>query len=186
MNGLGPSSLNISRSFLHCWMPPPMRKFLRCSQFIGRASSRMNWSAAYAKQHPIEYLDIGRVAAQREDIIILRIRGLGRISIARWAPRKTPAGFRIYKALAPGCWFNKVSRPEYETAIRRSAWTPRRRADVGRTAYPRGWQRASLALLGTSAVHRDELVSSTLGGDSGSSRPSASRSPNSYGNPTCP
>ena len=38
----------------------------------------------------------------------------GRISIARWAPRKTPAGFRIYKPLAPGLWFNKVTRPEYE------------------------------------------------------------------------
>lgn len=40
--------------------------------------------------------------------------GLGRISIARWAPRKTPAGFRIYRPLAPGVWFNKVTRPEYE------------------------------------------------------------------------
>ena len=27
--------------------------------------------------------------------------GLGRISIARWALRGTPAGYRIYKALAP-------------------------------------------------------------------------------------
>ena len=27
--------------------------------------------------------------------------GPGRISIARWAPRGTPAGYRIYKALAP-------------------------------------------------------------------------------------
>ena len=41
-------------------------------------------------------------------------QGPGRISIARSAPRKTPAGFRIYKALAPGGWFNSVSRPEYE------------------------------------------------------------------------
>jgi hypothetical protein len=30
--------------------------------------------------------------------------GPGRISIARWAPRGYPAGFRIYKALAPADW----------------------------------------------------------------------------------
>lgn len=40
--------------------------------------------------------------------------GPGRISIARFAPRKTPAGFRIYKPLAPGPWFNSVSKAEYE------------------------------------------------------------------------
>ena len=40
--------------------------------------------------------------------------GAGRISIARFPPRKTPAGFRVYKALAPGAWFNSVSREEYE------------------------------------------------------------------------
>ena len=41
-------------------------------------------------------------------------QGPGRISIARYAPRGTPAGFRVYKPLAPGPWFNKVSKPEYE------------------------------------------------------------------------
>ncbi|GMV18359.1 MAG: hypothetical protein AMXMBFR56_65830 [Polyangiaceae bacterium] len=40
-------------------------------------------------------------------------QGPGRISIARFAPRGTPAGFRIYKALAPGEWFNSVSPEEY-------------------------------------------------------------------------
>jgi hypothetical protein len=30
--------------------------------------------------------------------------GPGRVSIARWAPRDTPAGFRIFKPLAPGDW----------------------------------------------------------------------------------
>jgi hypothetical protein len=39
--------------------------------------------------------------------------GPGRISIARYAPRGTPAGFRIFKALAPGEWFNKVPEAEY-------------------------------------------------------------------------
>lgn len=39
--------------------------------------------------------------------------GLGRISIARWAPRNTPAGYKVFKALAPGDWFNKVTWSEY-------------------------------------------------------------------------
>ena len=39
--------------------------------------------------------------------------GPGRISIARFAPRNTPAGFRIYKPLAPGPWFNSVSEEMY-------------------------------------------------------------------------
>jgi hypothetical protein len=40
--------------------------------------------------------------------------GPGRISIARYAPRHTPAGFRVFSPLAPGRWFNSVSRAEYE------------------------------------------------------------------------
>jgi hypothetical protein len=39
--------------------------------------------------------------------------GPGRISIARFAPRGTPAGFRVYKTLAPGPWFNKVTKSVY-------------------------------------------------------------------------
>ncbi|MBI4291302.1 MAG: DUF488 family protein [Betaproteobacteria bacterium] len=39
--------------------------------------------------------------------------GPGRISIARFAPRNTPAGFKIYKPLAPGPWFNSVSEEMY-------------------------------------------------------------------------
>ncbi len=39
--------------------------------------------------------------------------GPGRISIARYAPRNTPAGFRVFKPLAPGPWFNSVSKTEY-------------------------------------------------------------------------
>jgi hypothetical protein len=39
--------------------------------------------------------------------------GPGRISIARFAPRNTPAGFRIYKPLAPGSWFNSVPEETY-------------------------------------------------------------------------
>lgn len=39
--------------------------------------------------------------------------GPGRISIARYAPRQTPAGYRMYKRLAPGGWFNSVAPEEY-------------------------------------------------------------------------
>jgi hypothetical protein len=41
-------------------------------------------------------------------------QGAGRVSIARFPPRGTPAGFRVYKRLAPGEWFNSVTRDEYE------------------------------------------------------------------------
>lgn len=39
--------------------------------------------------------------------------GPGRISIARFPPRGTPAGFRVYRALAPGPWFKSVPQDEY-------------------------------------------------------------------------
>lgn len=39
--------------------------------------------------------------------------GPGRISIARVPPRGTPAGFRVYRALAPGAWFRSVDEDEY-------------------------------------------------------------------------
>ncbi len=41
--------------------------------------------------------------------------GPGRISIARFPPRGTPAGFRIFRPLAPGPWFNAVDEAEYRT-----------------------------------------------------------------------
>jgi hypothetical protein len=40
-------------------------------------------------------------------------QGPGRISIARYAPRNTPAGYRTFRALAPGEWFNKVTEERY-------------------------------------------------------------------------
>jgi hypothetical protein len=40
--------------------------------------------------------------------------GPGRMSIARYPPRSTPAGFRVYRPLAPGSWFNSVNRQQYE------------------------------------------------------------------------
>lgn len=39
--------------------------------------------------------------------------GAGRISIARYAPRGTPPGFRVFPRLAPGPWFNSVDADEY-------------------------------------------------------------------------
>ena len=39
--------------------------------------------------------------------------GPGRVSIARFPPRGTPAGFRVYRALAPGGWFKSVPEDEY-------------------------------------------------------------------------
>jgi hypothetical protein len=39
--------------------------------------------------------------------------GPGRVAIARFAPRGTPAGFRMYKPLAPGAWFNSVDHDKY-------------------------------------------------------------------------
>ena len=40
--------------------------------------------------------------------------GPGRISIARYAPRGTPAGFRIYQPLNPTAPMLKLDRAEYE------------------------------------------------------------------------
>src|ERR1019366_452407 len=36
-----------------------------------------------------------------------------RIGISRGTPRRLPAGYRIYRALAPGPWFNSVGIEEY-------------------------------------------------------------------------
>jgi hypothetical protein len=54
-----------------------------------------------------------------------RYKGEGRVAISRSSPRNAPAGFKIYRALAPGTWFNKppycddeaVYRERYETEI---------------------------------------------------------------------
>ena len=36
-----------------------------------------------------------------------------RIGISRGVPRRLPAGYRVYRALAPGPWFNSVGIEEY-------------------------------------------------------------------------
>jgi hypothetical protein len=40
-------------------------------------------------------------------------QGPGRISIARFAPRGTPPGYRELRALAPGEWFKTTSQARY-------------------------------------------------------------------------
>lgn len=36
-----------------------------------------------------------------------------RIGISRFVPRGTPAGYRLFKALAPGAWFKDATTREY-------------------------------------------------------------------------
>lgn len=45
-------------------------------------------------------------------------RGPGRVSVARWAPRGTPAGFRVYRPLNPTADMLKLARAEYEPLYR--------------------------------------------------------------------
>jgi hypothetical protein len=39
--------------------------------------------------------------------------GPGRVSIARYAPKFTPAGYETFQALEPGPWFRSVTREKY-------------------------------------------------------------------------
>ncbi len=41
-----------------------------------------------------------------------------RIGISRGVPRRTPAGYRVYRKLAPGPWFNSVGVEEYAERYR--------------------------------------------------------------------
>lgn len=41
--------------------------------------------------------------------------GLGRISIARTAPHRVAAGFKVYRALAPGAWLFDPTYKDYTT-----------------------------------------------------------------------
>lgn len=41
-------------------------------------------------------------------------KGPGLIGISRGVPRRTPAGYRLFKQLAPGSWFNSVDKIRYE------------------------------------------------------------------------
>jgi hypothetical protein len=54
----------------------------------------------------------------------LHYTGPGRISIARFAPRRTPARYRIYRPLAPGPWFNTVDEATYRDLYFREILSP--------------------------------------------------------------
>ena len=41
-----------------------------------------------------------------------------RVGISRGIPRRTPAGYRVYRKLAPGPWFLSVSAQEYDHRYR--------------------------------------------------------------------
>src|ERR1700739_2862254 len=60
-------------------------------------------------------VEAGEDLAIEAAILVSAYTGPDRISIARFAPRGHPAGYRIYSKLAPGPWFNSVS-------LRRCAW----------------------------------------------------------------
>jgi hypothetical protein len=40
-------------------------------------------------------------------------KGPGRVSIARYAPKYTPAGYETYPDLEPGPWFKRVTQEKY-------------------------------------------------------------------------
>lgn len=46
------------------------------------------------------------------------------IGISRSIPRRAPAGCRVYRKLAPGPWFNDVSRTEYGRRFREEILAP--------------------------------------------------------------
>jgi hypothetical protein len=89
--------------------------------------------------------------------------GPGRVSIARWAPRGTPAGFRVYRPLNPTAPMLKMARADYEPLYQAilAKLDPRQVADdlhrLDRSP------RAGSALLGTAALHPVELVPSANG-----------------------
>lgn len=65
--------------------------------------------------------------------------GPGRISVARWPPRGTPAGFRVYRPLNPTADMLERPRAEYEPRYRAilERLDPRRvAADLHRLAEP--------------------------------------------------
>ena len=47
-----------------------------------------------------------------------------RIGISRGAPRRMPAGYKLYKTLAPGPWFNSVGIDEYYSRYRTEILVP--------------------------------------------------------------
>jgi hypothetical protein len=96
--------------------------------------------------------------------------GPGRISIARFPPRGTPAGFRVYRALAPGPWFKSVSEAEYRKryAAQLAAVEPRATHDAlvelaaGEEPVLLCWERKADLAAGRVFCHR-RIVAEWLG-----------------------
>ena len=88
--------------------------------------------------------------------------GLGRISVARFPPRGTPAGFRVYRALAPGPWFKSVPKDEYRRryAAQLAALDPQRVWDELHALAPDAepvllcWERKADLAAGVTFCHR--------------------------------
>jgi hypothetical protein len=88
--------------------------------------------------------------------------GAGRISIARYAPRRYPEGYATYPLLAPGAWFKKVSEAEYRAryATILSSLDPQETWDqlhaLAGAAEPilLCWERSRDCALGTTYCHR--------------------------------
>ena len=88
--------------------------------------------------------------------------GPGRISIARFPPRGTPAGFRVYRALAPGPWFKSVDGDEYRRhyAAQLAALDPRATWDElhalagGAEPVLLCWERKADLVAGRAFCHR--------------------------------
>lgn len=100
--------------------------------------------------------------------------GPGRISIARFPPRGTPAGFRVYRALAPGPWFKSVPEDEYRRryAAQLAALDPKKTftalTELADDAEPvlLCWERKADLAAGKVFCHRRivaEWFSATLG-----------------------
>ena len=88
--------------------------------------------------------------------------GLGRISIARFPPRGTPAGFRVYRALAPGPWFKSVDQAEYRRRYGaqlaaldpQSVWDTLHSLSAGAEPVLLCWERKADLAAGRTFCHR--------------------------------
>jgi hypothetical protein len=88
--------------------------------------------------------------------------GPGRVSIARRAPRDHPAGYRVFKTLAPGAWFNNVSKDEYERRYgeqlaaldARATWEKLHELTEGIEPVLLCWERGQLCACGRQYCHR--------------------------------
>ena len=71
-----------------------------------------------------------------------------RVGISRGTPRRFPAGFRMYRNLAPGPWFNTMPLDDTGAYLRhRNPWRPGCCAGPRRPHLPRRWPHPRALLL---------------------------------------